>query len=189
MFNKDYRRWQAPSLNGFNNHYLFPILGVFFIISGLILKFLALGLPWFATIINWLAKWIIISGIVYWIPTFWHWINSTEDELSIKKSKYNLSSIKSYKFEQKLYEMRLFEKDAYNLNRIRLPQVKITNNGFKLSAIGKLRKQLLDDETISDFNSYLALNNTNCQIQSAYYSDGYVHYVVRHSISKDRLHF
>ena len=189
MFDKDYRRRQAPSSNGINNRYLFPILGVFFIVSGLTLKFLALGLPWFALIINFIAKWTIALCVACLVPTVWRCFVKTKDDLQHTSKQYDLSFLKRSGFDQKLFSMHIYEKDSYNTNKIRFPRVEITNYGFKLSAIGKLRKQLLDDETIGDFNSYLALHNANCQIQSAYYRDGYVHYVVRHSIGKDRLHF
>ncbi|MCF1851369.1 hypothetical protein LZE21_04210 [Lactobacillus jensenii] len=85
--------------------------------------------------------------------------------------------------------MNLYENDTYSSNKVRFPKVKITNSGFKLSAIGKLRKKLLDDDTIGDFNAFLSLKNAQCTIQSAYYHDGYVHYIIRQSIVKDRLHF
>jgi hypothetical protein len=185
---RDYRRFQAPSSNGFNNKYLFLILGIFFIVAGLALKILALGLPWFALAINWIAKWTIVLGVACITPTIWR-LFATTKEMKNQSSNYNLSSLYSSDFIERLYEMNLYENDTYNSNKVRFPKVKITNSGFKLSAIGKLRKQLLDDDTIGDFNSFLALKNAKCAIQSAYYKDGYVHYVVRNSISKDRLHF
>lgn len=189
MLNRNYRRRQAPSPNGINNHYLFPILGAFFIIAGLTLKFLALGLPWFAVIINFVAKCTIVLGIGCLLPTIWRCFVNTQDDLQHPSNQYDLSCLKGGKFEQQLFSMNLYERDASNLNKVRLPQLKITNSGFKMTAIGKLINQMLDDETISAFNSFLALNNAKCQIQSAYYRDGYVHYVVRRSIEKDRLYF
>lgn len=185
---RDYRKFQAPSSNGFNNKYLFLILGIFFIFAGLTLKVLSLGLPWFALAINWIAKCTIILGIACIIPTIWR-LFATNRDMKNQNSNYNLSSLYSSAFTERLYEMNLYENDTYNSNKVRFPKIKITNSGFKLSAIGKLRKQLLDDDTIGDFNSFLALNNAKCAIQSAYYRDGYVHYIVRQAINKDRLHF
>lgn len=185
---REYNKRQAPSPNGWNNRVLFPILGVFFIFAGIILKILSFGLPWFSLVISSLAKWIIVLGIVCLIPTAWHWLSKAQDDLKQSSTKYDLSALRSYKFEQKLYSMHLFEKDSYDSNKIRLPQVRITNSGFKLTAIGNLRKQMLDDDTIADFNSFLALNNAKCTIQSAYYRNGYVHYVLGNSIAQDRLH-
>lgn len=182
-------RRQAPSPNGFNNHILFPILGIFFIVAGLALKFLALGLPWFALAINFIAKLTVALGTACLVPTIWRLFTNIQDELKNQDYDYNLIVLKSLKFEQQLYAMGLYEKDSFDTNKIRLPRVRLAKNGFDLSAIGSLRKQLLDDNTINEFNSFLALNKANRQIQSAYYRDGYIHYVVRRSIDKDRLHF
>lgn len=184
---RDFRRLQSPSPNGFNNKYLFPILGIFFMVAGLTLKVLALGLPWFALAINWIAKWTIILGIACLVPTIWRLFIGSQD--GFKSSKYDLSCLKTCKFDQKLYSIGLFEQDSCDSNRILLPQVRVTDSGFKLSAIGGLRKLMLDDDTISDFNAYLSLNKANCTIRSAYYKDGYVHYVIGNSINHDRLRF
>ncbi|MDB6266086.1 hypothetical protein ODU75_05250 [Lactobacillus amylovorus] len=186
---REYNKRQAPSPNGWNNRILLPILGIFFVFAGFILKILSFNIPWFALVIDLIAKWIIVVGIVCMIPSTWRWLIRAQNDLKQSNTKYDLSALRSYKFEQKLYSMRIFEKDSYDCNKIRLPQVVITDYGFKLTAIGNLRKQMLDDDTIGDFNSFLSLNNAKCAIQSAYYRDGYVHYIVRHAIEKDRLHF
>lgn len=68
---------QAPSSNGFNNKYLVLILGIFFIIAGLTLKILSLGLPWLALAIDWIAKWTIILGIAWVLPTIWRLFATT----------------------------------------------------------------------------------------------------------------
>lgn len=79
-------RRQAPSPNGFNNHILFPILGIFFIVAGLALKFLALGLPWFALAINFIAKLTVALGTACLVPTIWRLFTNIQDELKNQDS-------------------------------------------------------------------------------------------------------
>lgn len=124
-----------------------------------------------------------ILGLVITTP---HYINQYSHQRSKLSS---LSCLKSKKFNNFLIENKLYVKNASDSMKIDLPVCEVTQDGFRLSAIGNLRSTLLSDETIDNLNSFLALNHTNRRVIESYYQQGWVNYVVRHDIQVDRLNF
>lgn len=82
----------------------------YFCFAGFILKILSFNIPWFALVIDLIAKWIIVVGIVCMIPSTWRWLIRAQNDLKQSNTKYDLSALRSYKFEQKLYSMRILKK-------------------------------------------------------------------------------
>lgn len=191
---KHYTRQRKPIANGWNNNILFPILGIFFILAGLALIPFAFQLPWFGRFILFFSKISLITGIVCFAPTIWHIGNRFYLEVIKSAPKRNirnldLTCLATEDFNYLLYSLGLCQSDPFDSLRVRYPKVELTNDGFRLPAIGGLTKKMLDDQIIAEFNSFLSLNNTHSRISSSYYRDGYVNYVVEHSIGRDRIHF
>lgn len=125
-------------------------------------------------------------GIIGLAITTPHYVNQY---LNHQPKASPLSCLKSREFDDFLVENGLYLKNASDSTKIDLPICQITQEGFKLSAIGNLRAALLSDETLENINSFLALNHVNKRVTESYYQRGWVNYVIRSDIRLDRLSF
>lgn len=186
---KNYTKKRRPVEQGWNNRILFPILGTLFIIASLALWVFSYVLPWFGLYLQLIAKFAFVLGILFWAPTIYRWLLNGKYSGSKSRNELDLSSLGQEEFRDQLVSMGIFIDDPNNTLNMRIPNIKFTTRGFKIAAIGNLRKKLLCDETIDDFNSYLSLHNAHCRIRSSYYHNGYVYYEIGNSIDYDRLNF
>lgn len=191
--NKNFKKYNKPTPNGFNNHHLFIALGILFIVCSIALDVLSLGLPWFAIAIRFVAKVTMIMGVICLAPSIWKLLTSFLHDVGVKNSKtvnhLDLSMLGTENFKNKLYAMGFYVQDPYNTLKIRFPKIYFTDDGFRIACIGDLEKKLLADTTIAEFNAFLELNNSKAVIRSSYYADGYVCYQVGNSVKSDRLRF
>ena len=187
---KNYTRRSQPTSGGWNNQYLFLVLGIFFVLASLALVFFSVAFPWFALLLQFCAKVTFWLGVGCILPSIIKLIKKAKlDLFDTNVNKLDLTVLGTDKFAQQLFNMGLYVKDPYNTLRMRLPKILFTDEGFKITAIGNLKPKLLSDETINEFNAFLQLHNSRSVIRSSYYANGYVWYQVGNSIKSDRLRF
>ena len=117
------------------------------------------------------------------------WVFSKRDTLFTSSNHDNNWQKIETNINQFLYANHLYVADNVNSNKIILPCVKNCKSGFKIQALGGLRKKLLDQETIDELQAYLDNCGVSLFIRESYYDNGWVHFVTGNNINLDRLHF
>lgn len=178
---------RAPQKGGsWDPKTVLPIVGFGIILASIVLRIMA-----YTTQLELLAKFMLLmSNLVLLVGIcFIPFIILFIAKLSKGRNKGELSCLFSKSFNDFLIQIGLYTINASDLLRVELPYVKLCQDGFELSAIGGLKDNLLSDETIGNFNAFLALNNSKRVVERSYYQDGWVHYVVRRNSLSDRLKF
>lgn len=116
------------------------------------------------------------------------WVFDKRDTLFTSDRDDNWRKIKA-NINQFLYADHLYIADNINSNKIILPVVQNCKSGFKIQALGGLRKKLLDQETMDELQAYLDNCGVNLFIRESYYYNGWVHFVTGKDINSDRLRF
>lgn len=116
------------------------------------------------------------------------WVFSKKDILFTNGHVNNWRRIKA-NINQFLYANHLYIADNVNSDKIILPVVQNCKSGFKIQALGGLRKKLLDQEIMDELQAYLDNCGVSLFIRESYYDNGWVHFVTGNNINLDGLHF
>lgn len=116
------------------------------------------------------------------------WGFSKKDTLFARSTDDNWLKIKA-NINQFLYAYHLYIDDFRNADKGILPLVEQCQGGFRIQALGGLRKRLLDQVTMDELQAYLDNSGVNLFIRESYYDSGWVYFVVGNNINSDRLHF
>lgn len=178
---------RAPQKGGsWDPKTVLPIVGLGIILAGIVLKIMAYTaqLDLLAKFMLLMSNLVLLLGILFIPFIIFFFINVYQ-----RSNKGELSCLFGKSFKDLLIQTGLYTISASDLLRVELPSVRLCQAGFELSAIGGLKAKLLSDETIGNFNAFLSLNNSKRVVESSYYQDGWVHYVVRRNSLSDRLKF
>lgn len=106
-----------------------------------------------------------------------------------KNKNCNLGSLLSSEhFENFCFQKKLYTQSLYDSRQVNIPEVEITNQGFRLTALPGIAEKTLDSK--EDLNNFLSQNGLDIYIVNAYAGgDGWIYFETKKNFKRDGLKY
>lgn len=104
-----------------------------------------------------------------------------------KNKNWNLESLlNSEYFENFCFQKRLYTQSLYDSRQVNIPEVEITDQGFRLTSLPGIAEKILDSK--NDLDDFFAQNGLDLCISNSYAGgDGWIYFIIQKNFRKEGI--